>query len=75
MRKKLKSVRALHSSLDTALDRRLKDAAGRWFDWSGFRFRDRQRDLIWNCKSESAAKVLRAKLRKVKAKGLTVELE
>lgn len=74
MAKKLKTVTAAYSGLDTKLDRRLKTVAGRWFDDSGFLFRGLLRNLHWNCDTESAAKKLKTKLRKVKHKGLVIEL-
>lgn len=74
MRKKLKSVTAVYSGLDTNLDRSLKDAAGRWFDSSGWLTRGSLRDLSWRCNTENAARTLRTKLRKVKHDGLTIEL-
>lgn len=75
MRKKLKSVCASYIGLDGALERRMKTVAKRWPDTTGYGFRPRTRKVYWACASESAARVLRAKLRKVKAKGLSVELQ
>ena len=74
MGKKLKTVTAVYSGLDTTLDRELKNAAGRWFDNSGTSTRGQRRDLSWRCPTESAAKALRTKLRKVKYVGLEVNL-
>lgn len=76
MRKKLKTVRATYTGLpDSALERRMKVAAGRWPEFTAYGFRRNDRLVSWDCKSESAAKALRAKLRKIKHDSLAVELE